>query len=335
MIRRTTLILGIALLTAVWLGAGAGTPARASGGDASMREALMALRGIIDREGAAHYFAYPGRREVRAGGGLSSWWPSDPWTGGPLTPGSSQGHFRYTRTKDRRHYRLTGFLGGGRAIVVTGGMPRGIMLAYDHRGEEGLNLIRQYVEDYAAAHHGLYPAPADVAADGAVGTSPSRRYWPSNPWNHSMMAQRSDHGSFSYAVASDRASYTLRLHRALKRDYVLTGSRMTDPWQRLVTSLEDAILRRNGRLLAGFARTWAAGNDGELPSAAQFTPGGTVGQAHADWPLDPASGATMEPGSAPGAYTYAPGAAGAFTVIVHLHSGDFRTGVSSLPGGTS
>ena len=46
-----------------------------------------------------------------------------------------------------------------------------MMLAYDHRSEEGINLIRQYIEDYAAAHHGVYPAPADVAAGGAVGRS--------------------------------------------------------------------------------------------------------------------------------------------------------------------
>ena len=80
-------------------------------------------------------------------------------------------------------------------------MPRKMALSYDHRGEEGVNLIRQYVEDYAAAHDGVYPLPAEVAADGAVGTDPVRRYWPSNPWDHAVMAQRRDPGSFSYQVA--------------------------------------------------------------------------------------------------------------------------------------
>ena len=34
----------------------------------------------------------------------------------------------------------------------------------------------------------------------------------------------------------------------------------------------------------------------------------------------------MRPGTDPGAYTYAPGAAGAYTLTVHLHSGDFQAG---------
>ena len=46
------------------------------------------------------------------------------------------------------------------------------MLAYDHRGEEGINLIRQYIEDYAGAHDGVYPLPVEVDADGAVVLSP-------------------------------------------------------------------------------------------------------------------------------------------------------------------
>ena len=47
------------------------------------------------------------------------------------------------------------------------------MLAYDHRSEEGINLIRQYVEDYAAAHDGVYPLPPEVGGDGPVGNEPS------------------------------------------------------------------------------------------------------------------------------------------------------------------
>ena len=144
-------------------------------------------------------------------------------------------------------------------------MPRSIMLAYDHRSEEGINLIRQYVEDYAAAHDGVYPLPADVRADGAVGLEPQRRYWPSNPWDHFVMVQRGDRGSFAYAVAPDRSSYTLRLHRALKGDYVLTGAIVTSPWQQLLASLEDEILRRSGRILKGYVDQWALQHAGALP----------------------------------------------------------------------
>ena len=331
MFRRTTLIIGVTLLATAWLGAGAAAPARASTQDDAMREAVMALRGIIDRQGAAHFFEYPTRREVRDGGGLGGWWPSDPWTGGPLRPGTGPGHYRYTTTRDRRHYRLVGYLGSGSTVVVSGGMPREIALAYDHRSEEGVNLIRQYIEDYAASHHGLYPAPADVAAGGAVGMEPARRYWPSNPWDHAMMTQRGDRGSFSYSVAPDGLSYTLVLHRALKHDYVLGGIRATSPWQVLLTSLEDRILRRGAHVLARYVAEWARQHGGALPQVAELAPDAAVGAAHPDWPVDPGSGDPMRPGTTPGDYTYAPGPGAGYRLTVHLHSGDVRAGGSVPP----
>lgn len=324
-IPRTTLILGIALLAAVWLGAGAAAPARAASPDDDMREAVMALRGIIDRRGAAHFFQYPSRAELRPGV-LGSWWPTDPWSGGPLSPGETTGHYKYSTARHHRQYRLVGFLSGGRSIVVEGGMPRKMTLSYDHRGEEGINLIRQYVEDHAAAHDGVYPLPAEVAADGAVGADPVRRYWPSNPWDHAMMAQRRDPGSFTYQVAPDRLSYKLVLHRALKHDYVLTGTIVTSPWQQLVTGIHDEILRRSARVLAGYVDQWARHHGGQLPDAGTLAPDSALGAAHPHWPVDPSSGAAMRPGSTPGAYTYAPGNSGQYRLTVHLHSGDFRAG---------
>ncbi len=140
------------------------------------------------------------------------------------------------------------------------------------------------------------------------------------------MAQRGDHGSFSYTVAPDRSSYTLRLHRALKNDYVLTGTIMTSLWQQLLASLEDEVLRRSGRILRGYVDQWALQHAGVLPTVTDVTPTTAVGAAHPDWPQDPSSGASMLPGTGPGAYTYAPGAAGAYTLTVHLHSGDFEAG---------
>ncbi len=323
---RLTLILCAALLAALCLATGAAAPARAASPDEQMADAIMALRGLIDREGAERYFMYPRRASVRPGKLGGSWWPDDPWTGADLRPGSRRGHFRYFVTPSRRRYRLVGYLDGGRTIALSGGMPRTIMLAYDHRSEEGINLIRQYVEDYAGSHDGVYPLPADVRNDGAVGLEPQRRYWPSNPWDHLVMTQRGDAGSFEYEVAPDRTSYALRLHRALKGDYVLIGSTMTSPWQQLLASLEDEILRRSGRILKGYVDQWSLQNAGVLPAATDLAPAAAVGAAHPDWPQDPSSGAAMLPGSGPGAFSYAPGAAGAYTLTVHLHSGDFAAG---------
>jgi hypothetical protein len=321
MIRRT-LILGATLLAAVCLGAGAAAPARAASPDAQMRQSLLVLRGLIDREGAARYFAYPAKSTVRYGHLGGSAWPFDPWTGARLSAGAGRGHYQYWISGTRRRYRLTGYLGDGRAVVLAGGMPRSIKLAYDHRGEEGINLIRQYVEEYAAEHSGRYPLPAEVDGDGAVG---NRHYWPSNPWDHYDMAQRGDRGSFSYEVSADRTSYVLRLHRALKNDYVLRGAIMTSPWRHLLASLEDEILRRSGRVLAGYVGQWSLQHAGTLPTVTEMTPADAVGAAHPDWPQD-LSGVAMQPGAGPGAYSYAPGAAGAYILTVHLHSGDFQAG---------
>lgn len=332
MIRRIALISGVALLAAVSLAAGA-APCRAVTRDDAMREAVMALRGLIDRHGAEHFFEYPRNREVQPGGGLSHWWPADPWTGGPLSPGTGAGHYRYTVSPDRRHYRLVGFLSHGRTLRLSGSMPRDMMLAFDHRSEEGINLIREYIEDYAAAHHGLYPVPAAVAADAAVGMDPVRRYWPSNPWNHAMMAQRAGPGSFSYTVSPDRLSYTLRLHRALKRDYVLGGVPVASPWQLLLTSLEDRILRRNARILAGYVHEWALRHGGVPPRVTDLAPHAAVGRAYPDWPRDPVGGGAMRPGDAPGDYTYAPGPGAAFVLTVHLHSGEVQAGGALPPAG--
>jgi hypothetical protein len=301
-----------------------------------MRQALMSLRGLIDREGAARYFEYPKRSAVRPGRLGDGWWPVDPWTGSRLRPGTGRGHYTYTVTRNRRRYRLTGYL-DGRVIVLRGGMPRSIMRAYDHRSEEGVNLIRQYIEAYAAAHDGVYPMPGDVSADGAVGSEPRHRYWPSNPWDHLDMEQRRDRGSFSYVVAPDRSSYTLRLHRALKNDYVLTGTRATSPWQQLLASLEDEILRRSGRILAGYIDQWSLQHGGTLPGVTELAPAGAVGSVHDDWPREPSSGVPMAPGSAPGSFSYARGADGAYTLTIHLYSGDFEAGgtAPSLPAPAS
>jgi hypothetical protein len=330
MIRRITLTFAVTLLAAAWLGAGATAPARAASPSRQMHEALMAMRGLIDRAAEFHFFVYPSEREVAEGRLGGSWWPADPWTGARMTPGRGRGHYRYTRARDRRSYRLIGYVDGGR-ITLEGHMPKRIKLAYDHRGEEGLNLIRQYVEDYAAAHDGVYPLPAEVAAEGPVGTEPQRHYWPSNPWDHGFMSQRRDRGSFAYEVAPDRASYTLRLNRALKHDYVLTGSKVASPWQQLLASLEDEILRRSGRILAGYVTQWSLQHASVLPKVTELAPTSAVGLAHADWPLDPVSGTSMQPGTVPGTYEYAPGAAGTYTLTIHLHSGDFKAGGSAPP----
>jgi hypothetical protein len=192
--------------------------------DDQMKTATVALQAIIERQGERHLFVYPLATAVRPGSELPySWWPRDPWTGAKLTPGRGRGHFSYQPAVGRRSYRLVGHLSGGRAFVLSGGMPHSAKLAYDHRGQEGLNLIRQYVEMWSRTHAGRLPTASQVSRDGAVGRQNGGLFWPSNPWDHGPMAQRHDRGSFAYELTDAGTSYELRLHRALKDDYVLTG----------------------------------------------------------------------------------------------------------------
>jgi hypothetical protein len=325
MIRRT-LTFSAALLVATSIWAGATAPAGAASPNDEMRASLLALRGLIDRAGAERCFTYPRQTAVHPGRlAGSALWPDDPWTGADLRPGMSRGRYRYIVTPDRRRYRLVGYLDGG-TMVLSGGMPRSIVRAYDHRSEEGINLIRQYIEAYAAANDGVYPLPAEVESGGAVGQEPRRRYWPSNPWDHRDMTQRNDRGSFAYSVAADGSSYELRLHRALKRDYVLTEGILASPWRQLLPGLQDEILRRSGRILRGYIDQWSSQHGGVPPAVAEMAPSAAVATAHPGWPLDPVGGGAMAPGTAPGSFTYAPGAAGAYTLTIHLHSADHQAG---------
>jgi hypothetical protein len=150
----------------------AGRPpaAGATSRDDLMKTSVLALQGAVEKRGAAQMYVYPPVAMVAPQGGLEiAFWPRDPWTGGRLTPGHTRGHYTYSRAADRRSYRLIGYLSGGRTFVVGGRMAHTPMLAYDHRGKEGLNLIFEYVREWSLAHAAQLPSPAQVTRDGAVG----------------------------------------------------------------------------------------------------------------------------------------------------------------------
>ena len=193
--------------------------------DELMKTSLLALQCAIEKNGAERMYVYPHPKSVSPAGGLpSDFWPRDPWTGRRLTPGTARGHYIYVRAKDYRSYQLTGYLSGGRTFVVTGGMAHTPMLAYDHRGKEGLNLIFQYVKMWSRSHDGRLPTASMVRREGSVGRQRRGLLWPSNPWDHGAMEQRADRGSFGYVRSADGKTFTLNLHQALKADYVLQGA---------------------------------------------------------------------------------------------------------------
>ncbi len=100
-------------------------------------------------------------------------------------------------------------------------MPGSGRLAYRHREQEGLSLIRQYVIEWARRHDGLYPPASEVSREGGVGALRDGALWPSNPWNHGPMIQSDAVGDFSYEVAADRTSCRLSLHTTPTDDWTL------------------------------------------------------------------------------------------------------------------
>jgi hypothetical protein len=217
----------LALLLALALAAGAAllpSPARAISRDDLMKTNVIALQAGIEKRGSARVYAYPQRGEVRPGGTLSiAFWPRSPWTGRKITPGTTRGHYKYVLAEDARSYMLTGYLSRGRTFTVHGRMAATPMLAFDHRGEEGLNLIFQYILMWSRANDGRLPTADQVSRTGAVGRQTGMLLWPSNPWDHGHMEQRPDRGSFSYARSADGDTFTLTLNTAVDDAYALSG----------------------------------------------------------------------------------------------------------------
>jgi len=63
-----------------------------------------------------------------------------------------------------------------------------------------------------------------LAASGAVGLQPGVPVWPQNPWKHAPMAQSTGNGDFAYTLTDGGAGYTLKVHLAAAKDWVLSGT---------------------------------------------------------------------------------------------------------------
>jgi len=226
MTRRTFRIFLLTLLAALLLASTlpAVASATASFVDKQVQMNVLLLQGYINTQAEKNGFVYAAREDVKKGGALvAPVWPGNPWTGGTMAPGTSKGTYTYAVKADLSGYTLVGHLSKG-SYRVTGGVPRWLKDERDESTKAGLALLQQYVEMWARAHAGAYPAAADVASGGPVGLQPGVPIWPQSPWTHAAMTQGSATGDCAYALKASGDGYTLRAHLATGKDWVLSSS---------------------------------------------------------------------------------------------------------------
>jgi len=192
--------------------------------DKQVQMNILLLQGYLNTQAEKKGFVYPARSAVKKGGALvAPVWPVNPWTGGTMAPGASKGTYTYTVAADLSGYTLVGHLSKG-SYKVAGGVPRWLKNERDASTKAGLALVQQYVEMWARAHAGAYPAVAGVASGGPVGLQPGVPISPQSPWTHAAMAQGQAKGDFAYSLTGAGSSYTLHAHLATGKDWVLSSS---------------------------------------------------------------------------------------------------------------
>ena len=190
--------------------------------DKQVQMNILLLQGYINTQAEKNGFVYPAQTDVKKGGALvAPIWPGNPWTGETLAPGTSRGTYTYTVKADLSGYALVGHLSKG-SYKVTGGVPGWLRDERDASTKAALALLQQYVQMWARANAGAYPAEADVASGAPVGLQPGVPLWPQSPWTHAAMTQSQATGDFAYAITA--GGYTLRAHLATGKDWVLSSS---------------------------------------------------------------------------------------------------------------
>ena len=175
--------------------------------DKQVQAGSLLIQKYVNDYGVAHHFAYPPKSMVKKGGGLPSStiiWPSNPWTGRVMGPGTSKGTYTYTLSASGLSYKLVVHLSSG-DWRLSGGMPAWFKSERNTAARQNLLLLQRYVEAYAATHGGAYPAPDDVTT-AMFGTS---YVWPQNPWAGVDMIAGETLGEFRYTGGG--ATYALKV----------------------------------------------------------------------------------------------------------------------------
>lgn len=176
--------------------------------DKQVQAGALLIQNYINTYGQSHRFVYPPKSMVKKGGGLPNSkviWPSNPWTGRVMGPGTSRGTYTYKLGAGNLSYRLTVHLSRGK-YVLKSAMPAWFKTERNTAAKQNLLLLQRYLDAYKTAH-GDYPATGALTAE----TFPAPTYvWPRNPWTGAAMAASDGLGDFSYARISS-TDFTLKV----------------------------------------------------------------------------------------------------------------------------
>ena len=208
----TKRMLAVVLATtalALLLAAAAPRPAQAvSFVDKQVQAGGLLIQNYVNTYGMKHGFVFPDKAAVKKGGGLEDQtriWPSNPWTGKLMGPGTSRGTYTYTLRNSGTAYTLTMHFSSGK-YAFTGSMPTWLKTERNTASRQNLLLLQRYLDAYRAANPD-YPATDALTPD----TLPSPTYvWPTNAWTGTAMAASDALGDFSYTRLSP-SGYTLKV----------------------------------------------------------------------------------------------------------------------------
>jgi hypothetical protein len=178
--------------------------------DELMKANMYYLQASVDRYAMDFNDTFPPTGSLNAplGNYAFDYWPMNPWTGVDMAYSTNLGDYTYTQGAGT--YQIAGHLSDGTDYTVddywstrVAGMRERFK---DLQAQADVQVLKDYVDEWAQAHSGALPAAADLAASGAVGAP--HTWWPRSPWTNAAMVAGSYHGEFQYVDNGD-GTYTL------------------------------------------------------------------------------------------------------------------------------
>jgi len=136
---------------------------------------------------------------------LYDYWPVNPWTGALMKDSTATGDYTYSMPTGHS-FHITGHLSNWGSFAIdddaaTDPIMIGLVNHDDRAAEAGCQAIKDYVDEWAAAHGGDLPTTDQLTASGDVGVA--HAWWPTDPFLGIKMAPGTNPGQFVYAPADD------------------------------------------------------------------------------------------------------------------------------------